>query len=214
MLCAMKEMMPKLAEKTTHIGHGMLRLPEGKMSSRTGKVITGESLIEKVKELVKEKNNDEEIAEAVAISAIKYSILKQSIGSDIIFDFDKSISFEGDSGPYLQYSFARAKSVLRKAKEEGVKAILGKKMSEVSSLEKQMCYFPEIVLKANKNLDPHFIVLYLTELASEFNSYYAKNRIVDKADELSPYKVAITEKFTIIMENGLWLLGIKTLDKM
>ena len=110
----------------------MLRLPEGKMSSRTGKVITGESLIEKVEELVKEKIKDrelsekekKEITESVAIGAIKYSILKQSIGSDIIYDFDKSISFEGDSGPYLQYSYTRAKSVLRKAKAEKIKPSL------------------------------------------------------------------------------------------
>src|SRR3989344_5076671 len=124
LLSAMLQIFPELAEKTKHIGHGMMRLSEGKMSSRTGKIITFEFLLNKVEELVKEKIKDrdlsdlekKEITEKVAIGALKYSILKQSIGSDIIYDFEKSISFEGDSGPYLQYSYARAQSVLRKAK--------------------------------------------------------------------------------------------------
>ncbi|MGD0576907.1 MAG: arginine--tRNA ligase, partial [Candidatus Staskawiczbacteria bacterium] len=222
MLCAMAEINPKLAEKTKHIGHGMLRLPEGKMSSRTGKVITGESLIDKVEELVAEKIKDRElsekekaeITEAVAIGAIRYSILKQSIGSDIIYDFDKSISFEGDSGPYLQYSFTRANSVLQKAKHEKVKPSFKKVPQEITGLEKQMFYFPEIVLKSEEECEPHFLVLYLTELAGTFNAYYAKNKIVDRADEFSPYKVAITNAFCQIMKNGMWMLGIKTLEKM
>ena len=115
MLAALAKVKPNLAEKTKHIGHGMLRLPEGKMSSRTGKVVTAESLIEKIKEQVTKKSADKKLDDAtiqtIAIGALKYSILKQSIGGDIIFDFDKSISFEGDSGPYLHYSYVRAVSV-------------------------------------------------------------------------------------------------------
>ena len=222
MLCAMSQTNPKLAEKTKHIGHGMLRLPEGKMSSRTGKVITGESLIEKVEELVSQKiegrelseKDKREIIEAVAVGAIRYSILKQSIGSDIIYDFDKSISFEGDSGPYLQYSYTRANSVLEKASKEKIKPSFKNVPAEISQLEKSLSYFPEIVLKASENYEPHFLVLYLTELASTFNAYYAKNKIVDKSDKYSPYKIALAKAFTIVMKNGLWMLGIKTLEKM
>jgi arginyl-tRNA synthetase len=222
MLCAMEKIIPALAKKTKHIGHGMLRLPEGKMSSRTGNIITGESLIEKVEELVKEKIKDRvfsekeklEIAQSVAVGALKYSILKQSIGSDIIYDFDKSISFEGDSGPYLQYSYARAMSVLRKAKDERIKPSFRKISNEIGSVEKMMYYFPEVVEKAGKEYQPHYITMYLTELAGAFNSYYARNKIVNKDDEFSSYKVFLTKAFTIIMENGMWMLGIKTLNKM
>ncbi len=222
MLCAMEKINPDLAEKTKHIGHGMLRLPEGKMSSRTGKIITGESLIEKVEEMARKKIKDrelsekekKEIIESVAIGAIRYSILKQSIGSDIIYDFDKSISFEGDSGPYLQYSYTRAKSVARKAKKEGVKPSFKKIPNEITQLEKSISYFSEIVLKAQKNYEPHVLVLYLTELAGTFNSYYAKNKIVDKKDEFSPYKVALTNAFAAVMKNGMWLLGINAPEKM
>ena len=222
MLCAMDKVAPKLAEKTKHIGHGMLRLPEGKMSSRTGKVITGESLIEKVEDLVRDKIKGRELSEKekieitenVAVGAIRYSILKQSIGSDIIYDFDKSISFEGDSGPYLQYSYTRAESVLRKAKTEEIKSSFKKTPSEVTELEKAMYHFPEIVLEAGKSCEPHYLALYVTELAGLFNSYYAKNKIVDRQDELSPYRIALTTAFATIMKNGMWLLGIKTLEKM
>jgi len=230
MLCALKQISPKLAERTKHIGHGMMRLPEGKMSSRTGKVITGESLIEKVQEMVLEKisakggpasggkdfleKEKQHITEKVAIGAIKYSVLKQSAGSDIIYDFDKSISFDGDSGPYLQYAYARASSVLEKAKKEGIKASFAKVSVELSQLEKSIIHFPEIVLKAGKEYEPHFLVLYLTELAGVFNNYYAKNKIVDKADKFSPYKVALTKVFCQIMKNGMQMLGIETLNKM
>jgi arginyl-tRNA synthetase len=222
MLCAMNKVAPKLAEKTKHIGHGMLRLPEGKMSSRTGKVITGESLIEKVEELVGQKIKDRELSnkeklevlETVAVGAIRYSILKQSIGSDIIYDFDKSISFEGDSGPYLQYSYTRAVSILRKAKAEGIRPSFKNIPAEITELEKAISYFPETISDAQKSYEPHLLVLYLTDLAGKFNSYYAKNKIVDKKDEFSPYKVALTKAFSIVMKNGMWMLGIKTLEKM
>jgi arginyl-tRNA synthetase len=222
MLCAMGKVLPALAERTKHISHGMLRLPEGKMSSRTGKVITGESLIEKVEELVKEKIKDRNLSEqegfvvveGVAIGAIKYSVLKQLAGSDIIYDFDKSISFDGDSGPYLQYAYTRAQSVLKKAKDEGIKMSFKKTPSEITQLEKMISYFPDITIRAEKSYEPHFIALYLTELAGTFNNYYSKNKIVDKRDEFSSYRVALTNAFSLVMKNGMWLLGIKTLDRM
>jgi len=105
------EVFPELKGKLKHLPHGMLRLPTGKMSSRTGDVITAETLIEQVKEKTKDD-------EAVAIGAIKYMILRQAIGNDIIFDIDKSVSTEGDSGVYLQYAYARTNSLLEKAKSE------------------------------------------------------------------------------------------------
>jgi arginyl-tRNA synthetase len=227
-LAALSEIFPKLAEKTTQIGHGIMRLPEGKMSSRTGNVVTAESLINDLKTRLIDKIKDrhlsekekENIAEEVAIGAVKYSILRQSIGSDIIYDFEKSISFEGDSGPYLQYSYVRAKSVLIKAKKEGIKCDANIPMHandanyKITDLERMMHYFSEVVERAGQEYDPHYIVLYLTELAREFNNYYAHNKIVDKEDDLSPYRLALTKAFSIIMKNGLWLLGIPAPERM
>jgi len=221
-LSVMSQIFPDLAQKTKHIGHGMMRLPEGKMSSRTGKVVTFEFLLNEIEQLVKEKIKDRnfledeknEVAEKVAIGAVKYSILKQSIGSDIIYDFEKSISFDGDSGPYLQYSLTRALSVLRKAKAVKIKPSLKKSPAEIGDLERLIHYFSEVVEKAGKDYEPHHLVLYLTELASSFNAYYAKEKIVDKNDKFSPYKIALTQVFSVIMKNGLWLLGIPAPERM
>ena len=187
MLRALKEIRPEIAIQTTHLSHGMLKLTTGKMSSRKGNIITGESLIEDVENLVKDKIKDrnfsesekQEVAEIVAIGAIKYSILRQAIGGDIIFDFDKSISFEGDSGPYLQYACVRANSVLEKAISQGVTLGNAPKVTpwETTELEKYLYRFPEVVERAGKEYAPHYIVTYLTELASAFNSSYAKEKL-------------------------------------
>lgn len=218
LLCALHLIFPELAKKTKHLSHGMLRLPSGKMSSRKGNVITGEGLITQVEKLVQERlkerdmpeSEKEKVAEMVAIGAIKYSILRQAIGGDIIFDFEKSISFEGDSGPYLQYACVRAQSVLEKAKAEQIQSWDGKKIGlwETTTLEKLLYRFPEVVRRAGSEYEPHHIVTYLTELAGVFNSWYAGGKIVDASNQTSPYKVALTQSFTIVMKNGLWLLGI------
>ncbi|MEK7575361.1 MAG: arginine--tRNA ligase [Patescibacteria group bacterium] len=222
---AMRHIHTKMAERTRHVAHGMLRFAEGKMSSRKGNVITGESLISSVEAMVHQKLEAREletfeknkIAEAVAIGAIKYSILRQAIGSDIIYDFEKSISFEGDSGPYLQYSYVRAHSILEKAKQEGIKptpAAAAGAQVEISLLERLLPRFPEVVKRAGDEYSPHFVATYLIELSGAFNSYYAKNKIVDATDSNSPYKVALTSAFAIVMKNGLWLLGIDAPNKM
>ena len=225
LLKAMSLIYPELALKTKHVSHGMLRLPEGKMSSRTGDVIGANYLIDKIKAEVAEKIVDREmpdsekknITEKVAVGALKYSILKQVNGKDIIFDFDKSISFEGDSGPYLQYSYARARSILRKASEENIKKVDWKKIlheKEENNLEKMLYRFPEVVERAGREYSPHYIATYLIELASTFNGFYAMGKIVDKADIKSSYKVALTEAFSIVLKNGLNLLGIQAPEKM
>lgn len=222
MMSAMKQIFPELQEKTTHIGHGMMRLPEGKMSSRTGTAVTFESLLNQLELMVAEKIRDrdlvelekKEICKKVSVGALKYSILKQSAKSDIIYDAEKSINFQGDSGPYLQYALARAISILSKAKQEKVKISLKKIPSDISSFAKMMLYFPEVIQKASQELEPHVIAQYLMELASAFNHYYAETKIVDINDEFSGYKIALTQSFIVIMKNGLWLLGIPILEKM
>jgi len=220
-LKAMELIFPDIAKKTKHIAHGLLRFASGKMASRKGNVITGESLIGQVKELVFEKIKErkfseqekEKIAEQVAISAIKYSILKQAIGGDIVFDFDKSISFEGDSGPYLQYTYVRAMSVLKIAEERGIKGSLGAKNVKITEVEKMLYGFPEVVEEAGKLLTPNYICSYLIELAHSFNSYYSKLKIVSDEAE-SPYRISLTGAVAITIKNGLNLLGISAPEKM
>ncbi len=223
-LKALGQINPEVAENTEHLSHGMLKLPSGKMSSRKGNVITGEQLIDDVQTLVSEKlkdrdYNEEEklkIAEAVAIGAIKYSVLRQAIGGDIIFDFDQSISFEGDSGPYLQYTAVRAKSVLSKAIINNTKNFQGLTLENwgTTEIERMLYRFPEIVERAGREYAPHHLVTYLTELASAFNSFYGNNKIISEEDPTSSYKVALTESVYHILKNGLHLLGIKVPEKM
>jgi arginyl-tRNA synthetase len=214
---------PELAKKTRHVSHGMLRLPTGKMSSRTGQVITGESLLDDVSGMVREKMasrdfnqaSKEKISGQVAVAAVKYSILKQSAGKDIIFDFEKSISFEGDSGPYLQYSGVRVKSLIEKAENENIKIDATRPADfPKSDLERLLVRFPEVVSKASEYLEPHRIITYLLELTHTFSSFYGEERIVDPKDPSSPYKLALSQAFYNTLENGLWLLGIEIPEKM
>jgi len=222
-LRALKEIDSSLSQKIEHMSHGMLNLASGKMSSRTGNVITGESLITQVEDLVQvkiaDRNFDEnlkkDVSEKVAVGAIKYSILRQSIGRDIIFDFDKSLSFEGDSGPYLQYAHTRAQSILEKAKEENL--YLGVELLsswKTTNLERLLTRFPAIVERAGSEYAPQYVVTYLTELASVFNSWYAEGKIVDAENLATPYKLAITSAFKTVMKNGLTVLGIKLPERM
>jgi len=214
---------PEYESRMRHITHGMLRFATGKMSSRKGNIITGESLIYDVSNAILEKIKDrdftdlekDKVSKMVGVGALKYSILKQSIGGDIIYDFEKSISFEGDSGPYLQYSYARAKSILNKAKEANID--LNDSIPsdwEILEVEKMLYKFPEVVARAQDEYAPHYITHYLVELARAFNSFYGNNQIVNKEDETSSYKLAITSAFSRVIQNGLYLLGIESPEKM
>lgn len=230
---AIELMHPNLENRMKHITHGMLRFASGKMSSRKGNVIAGESLIEDARVEIAEKikhrdfTDDEKkiVANEVGVAALKYSILKQAIGGDIIYDFEKSISFEGDSGPYLQYSYARAKSILEKAEKVGINPhpqtpspISGEigegAGGEVFEIEKLLYRFPEIVLRSAQEFEPHYIANYLIDLSRAFNTFYGNTKIINKDDLNSPYKVALTEAFSIVMKNGLYLLGIKAPERM
>ncbi|KKU21126.1 MAG: Arginine-tRNA ligase [Candidatus Nomurabacteria bacterium GW2011_GWA1_46_11] len=199
------EVFSELKGKLKHLSHGVLRLPTGKMSSRTGDVITAEQLIEEVKKRVKDN-------EAVAIGAIKYMILRQAIGNDIIFDIERSVSTEGDSGVYLQYAYARTNSLLEKANAQGL-TLGSETLRNTHEVERLLYRFPEVVEKAGKEYAPHYIVTYLTELAGSFNNFYAHEQIIDDSPE-SPYRLAIAKAFNIVMKNGLTVLGIPTPERI
>lgn len=205
-----------------HLATGFLTLTTGKMSSRKGNVITGESLISEMEQKALQKMEErdlgerkEKIASKVAVAAIKYSILKQSTGKDIVFDPEQSLSFEGDSGPYLQYSYVRANSVLEKAETKNGSDMIyhiTERSEEISDLERLLPRFPTIVERSAREYEPHYTTTYLTELASEFNSWYAKEKIIGSPDEA--YKLKVVNAFAHTMKNGLWLLGIEAPERM
>lgn len=215
LLTVMGMIYPDLAKKTTHIGHGMLRLTTGKMSSRTGKVVTGESLINDAREEIKKRSEgkvDEETNTAVAVSAIKFSVLRQSPGKDIVFDFAKSLSVEGDSGPYLLYTNARALSVLAKSKSDGELKV-GELENEEVEIMRSIYQFGEVVERAAKDLTPNTVVAYLVDLAQKFNGFYNKCSILD-AGEKKELRLLLTRSVSNVMKNGLWVLGIKAVERM
>lgn len=212
---------PEYAKKMLHITHGMMRFAKGKMSSRLGNVITGESLLRDTRLVVEERMESREgiedphkVASDVAVAAIKYGILKQSTKSDIIFDIEKAISFEGDSGPYLQYSYARARSILAKAGKENLFPNFDNLPPEVTEVEKLLYRFPEVVARSAESFEPHYIANFLIELARAYNTFYGSTQIINKEDIYSPYRLALTEAFSIIIKKGLHLLGIEAPEKM
>lgn len=217
---------PEIAERTKHVSHGMMRFASGKMSSRKGNVVAGEALLADAEAMVAEKIKDRgfdaptaaEVMEKVAVGAVKYSVLKSAAGSDIVYDPEKAVSFDGDSGPYLQYSYARALSVLRKP--EAV-ALLKNSTSdiatgtEIGQLEKLLYRFPEVVDRAAGSFEPHFVTDYLTQLAGAFNAFYANNQIINPEDATtSAYRLRLARAFTTVMKNGLNLLAIPAVERM
>lgn len=208
-LAALADIAPALAEKTSHIPHGFLRLTSGKMSSREGNVITAASLIDDMTKAAEKKNPDPLIAQQVALAAIKYMILRQAPGGDIIFDPEKSLSLEGDSGPYLQYAYVRAKTVLEKA---GKKGSADGAPADAYLLERLIARYPSVAARAAREKAPHHVAQYLTQLAGQWNSFYAAERIIG-ADHES-YKLFVAEAFANTMKNGLTLLGIPAPEKM
>lgn len=209
-LAALREMAPRIAKKTEHVATGFLRLTSGKMSSREGNVITANDFIRSVVEQASEKNTDPLIASEVAIGAIKYMVLRQAPGSDIIFDPEKSLSLEGDSGPYLQYALVRAKSVIAAAEEGGAPATGAPDSPYV--IERLIMHYPEVAARAAHDLAPNLLVNYLTELAGEWNSFYAAERIV--GGDYESHKLLVARAFVSTMTNGLTLLGIPAPEKM
>ncbi|MEM9336609.1 MAG: arginine--tRNA ligase [Patescibacteria group bacterium] len=218
---AIKEVFPDLSERQLeHVATGFLTLTTGKMSSRKGNVLTGESLLEEMQEAARERasetrtDNLDELAEQVAVAALKYQILKHNVGSNIVFDKEKALSFEGDSGPYLQYTHARIISVLEKAAQAGVDASTQLAPPQPYEIEKLLYRFPEVIEEALNERAPHNVTGFLTELAGAFNTFYAQEKIADATDKFAPYKAAVAGAVQQTLQNGLWALGIKAPDKM
>lgn len=217
---AIKELFADASGKhLEHIPTGFLTLSTGKMSSRAGNVLTGESIIVDMEEAAKEKmsersEGDDRLATRVAVAALKYEILRHGIGSNIVFNKEKALSFEGASGPYLQYTYARIQSVLVKAVEAGVQVDIKHPPVTAYMVEKMVEQFPQVIETALTDRAPQVLVTYLTELASEFNSFYAQEKIADASDEFAPYKAAVTQVVGQTLKQGLWALGIEAPERM
>ncbi len=229
-------------EKSIHKYHGRMSFKGQKMSSRLGGVPLATDLIEYVtdesikrmvipeggklvdgestpitdKELsrFREIKSAKEIGEKIAIAALKFAILKSQAGKNIDFDPETSLSFEGDSGPYIQYTIARSNSILEKAKTEGVEESLEKHSEEVQDIERLLYRFPEVVETSIKNWEPHHLAVYGLELARAFNSFYGNTKFIDKENKDAGYNLSLVRATSQVLKNTLRLLGIESPEKM
>lgn len=210
---------PIWQNKTVHRTHGRMSFKGQKMSSRLGGVPLAVDLLNAVTDEVVEKAPDLATnggADQIAISAIKFSILRAKAGSNINFDPDTSLSFEGDSGPYLQYTAVRAGSLLQKA--AGLNLLPNANMFGegyvTTDVEKYLNMFDEVVAQSINEWAPHYVANYLLELAHSFNTWYAGTKIVDVDNVNAPQQLAIVLAVRKTLMQGLNTLGIETPDKM
>lgn len=218
-IASIAQFAPEPAARTRHLVHGMVKLQGGvKMSSRKGNVVTALEILEAARQAGAETGTNP--SEDTILAAVKYAFAKNRIGSDIAYDPKESIALEGNSGPYLQYAHARARSILRKAGEAGPAAaqavasgdsVVAFQDDERTLLSK-ISEYHEAVDRAVEDLMPHHICTYLYDLAQTFNRFYENNHVV--GDPRQAVRLRLVEQYANTLKNGLSLLGIVAPDKM
>jgi arginyl-tRNA synthetase len=197
-----------------HIKHGLYRFKDQKMSTRKGNAIWLEDVLDEAIKRAENLGSDKKVAGDVGIGALKWNDLKRTPQQDIVFNWDEILNMQGDSGPYIQYSYVRTQSVLSKSKNEANSA---KKDSiklepEEISLLRALNNFPEVVQQAGEKFAPNALCNYLFDLAQEFNLFYQKHKII--GSEQAEFRLALTRGVGQVLKNGLNLLGIEAPNKM
>jgi len=213
-------------ENNFHLSYGMISLPSGKMKSREGTVVDADDVIEELESLafteVDKRYSDitesEKLrrAEIIGLAALKFFILKYSAVKGFMFKPDESISFEGETGPYIQYCYARIVSIIVKSGikiDTNIDWDLLNHEKEVY-LIKQLTYFPEIIESAANTYNIHLIAQYLLNLCQDFNSFYSSCQVISENKKLEKARLLLIKCVQIIIKIGLDILGIETLDQM
>lgn len=205
----------RFKNKQKHLIYEWVQLKGGKMSSRHGNIIEGNWLIDEAKnKIIKLYKCDKKIAETLAVASIKYSFLKHGLNNAIAFDFDESITLEGNSAPYLIYTYVRCQSVLKKNTKSFSNLNNNYPNQNEMDLLRLIVQFPDIVGKAALNFAPNFVATYLFNLAQSYNLFYQMNPILKAESESINLRLMITKTTGAIIKKGLYLLGIKTVEKM
>lgn len=218
------------AQECRHLSYGMVYLPDGKMKSREGKVVDADNLIQEMKERARQEiikrdtigldpKEIESRAEKIGLAAIKFYLLRVSANQDIYFSPEDSISFDGTTGPYCQYAFARISSVVKRSQEinhiisNPKYSLLGNK--EEIQLILNLHWFEEEVRNAGEELNPSKLTTIVFEIAKAFNQFYNRHKVVNEAEpELMTSRLALIKATGEIIRKGLNLLGIDVLEKM
>jgi len=208
-LKAIEQFAPELATASQHIAHGLVKLQGNvKMGSRLGNIIRANEVLDTTDEANFTLNGKRD--EKVVLGAVKYAFLKQRLGGDIIFNPAESVSLEGNSGPYLQYAYVRATSILSKA------ASTDRPAESLQADERQLLLkiseFQEVLTAAISELLPHHICTYLYELAQTFNHFYERNRVI--GNDREAIRVQLVRGYAQTLKNGLEILGIPIIEKM
>ena len=219
------------ADKIKHLSYGMVELPEGKMKSREGTVVDADDLIDEMihtarttsEELGKldgyTKEEAEDVYRKVALGALKYFILKVDPKKTMMFNPKESIDFNGNTGPFIQYTYTRIKSVLRKAEEAGVKIVPGDIHTALTEKEqnlvKLIAKLPAVVKEAGDNYSPALIGNYAYELAKEFNQFYHDYSILKEENEqVRNLRLLLAQQCSVAIENAMGMLGIEMPERM
>lgn len=210
-----------------HDGFGLVSLPEGKMSTREGRVIFLEDLLKEAKEralaIVSEKSpalSDEEkneIADVVGVGAVIYNDLSQSHERDIMFDWKRAMSMEGSSAPYIQYGYARAMHILKKAGEmpsETEIANVKITTEREAKIVRLIARFPEVIQECTASDHPHILATYLNALVQDFGRFYNEDTVLNAEGDIKTTRLLLVEAVAQVIKNGLRLLGIRTLERM
>ncbi len=219
----------KWAKKCYHLSYGMVNLTSGKIKSREGIIVDADDLLAEMKTMALDEleqrypdlsaKEKEKRAKAIALAAIKFYLLKNDAKKDMLFDPKQSISFEGETGPYVQYTYARAKSILRKAKEEkisykrqGFDLLVHEKEKELINA---LAGFSDSINKSKENLSLHPLCHNLLTITEKFNSYYHEVPII-KSDnkKLINARLALVEATTLVLKKGLEILDIEAINEM
>ncbi len=207
----------KYKDKQYHLVYGFVRLKTGKMSSREGNIIEANWLIDEAKrKLIESFKCDEDTAETLAIAAVKYSFLKHELKNEISFDFDESISLNGNSAIYLIYTYVRCLSVLKnnRADSEKNNPADHRIETEENDLIRQLFHYPDIVAQAAASFSPQIIATFLFEIAQKYNLFYQKHQILKAEPNAKEFRLLLTKSVSKVLINGLNLLGIKAVEKM
>lgn len=209
-LKSIEQFAPELVKATSHLTHGVLKMKGGvKMSSRKGNILRAGDVLDAAAEANKQATGRDD--EQATLGAVKYAFLKQRIGPDIIYDPEESVSMEGNSGPYLQYAHARARSILGKSSSKPADQITDLEVGE-RSLARKISEYPEVVQKAVDELMPHHVCTYLYELAQTFNRFYEHNRVI--GDDRETIRIKLVGLYADVLKDGLTMLGIAAPERM
>ena len=217
------------SDRLYHLSYGLVHLPSGRMKSREGTVIDADDIMDEVENLAGEEINKRHEtldgkeksrrAKSISLAAIKFFMLKTDPIKDIIFNPQESMSFEGETGPYLQYAHARACSILRKAKENNyssskyINFSVFKEESEIRLL-KLLLRFPEIVHQTAVIMKPHYLAQFLLSLSQTFNEFYHQLAVISEESSIMKARLLLVDSVRQTLANGLNLLGIEALEEM